>query len=358
VKHPVLTRAACAMATMLLLSALPSPARAQVPKPRAEASISTPRPYLYVGEEIPLTLRLVTRDVDVSALELVGMPKTPYMTISEQFATGPVERRREGSAIAETRTYRTRVKAHTPGTTIISPTLKLDLLITQSSSFFTQQNTRYVRLKIKPLPLEVRPLPPPPQGIPATDAIGALEFDISLSTTNVAVGDLITVRTELRGDGNILDIPLPELTPGPRFRVYPPRQLKAEPTHRIQEQIIVPQSTNATTIAALTFSWFDSPTERYQLRTFGPYTLGFHEQQTIIAGIFRPPSTANATPTNTTPNQQQATTRPQTSARLAPSHDAAELFVIPAGATIQKIRTYNDWQTIEYLGRRGWIPTP
>jgi hypothetical protein len=135
-----------------------------------------------------------------------------------------------------------------------------------------------------------------------------------------------------------------------------------EPTHRVQEQILVPQSKQATTISPITFQWFDTATESYQTRTFGPFNLCFHEQRAIDASIFKPLNETNTDQTAEEKAPQDGTLpdiqATQIPARLAPSQDATQLFIIPAGAQFKALRSYNRWQLVEYAGRRGWIPQP
>jgi hypothetical protein len=346
------------MRQLIIIGLLVGATVASAQTPQAEAHLITPRPYLYVGESMPLILELTTRDADIDNLNLNGLPTTDNLSIAPSFNPGPVERRSVDGRVEETRRYATQLTGKRPGIVRFNTVLDVMIGVTRRTGFMTTRSSRSGRIKIPMVSVEVRPLPPTPEGQETISAIGALAFSVTPSSTNVAVGDLITVRMELAGEGNLDQVTLPELHPTPNFRLYPAKVVETSPTRIVKEQIIVPQSAQARAIAPVSFSWFDTTTESYQTKTFGPFALTFHEQQSIDASIFKPikKHDTSAESDLTHGSSHSESTEAQIPARLAPSSDAAQLFIIPADAPFRRIRTYGEWQTVEYEGRRGWIP--
>jgi hypothetical protein len=127
-----------------------------------------------------------------------------------------------------------------------------------------------------PLSLEARDLrvlPLPAENVPPNfnGAVGNYNMAYSAGPTNVAVGDPITLKVQISGQGHLDGISLPDMGSWKDFKTYPP-STKVETTdklgmngHKFFEQIVVPQSTDVKELPALSFSFFD--TERKSYRT-------------------------------------------------------------------------------------------
>ena len=89
-------------------------------------------------------------------------------------------------------------------------------------------------------------------------------------------GDIITLSLELSGEGWLGDqAAMPAPPDSPHFKRYPPKELLREATHLKSEQVFIPQSTNATEIAAVRFSFFNPATGKYEESVAGPFRLTF-----------------------------------------------------------------------------------
>src|SRR5205823_5148460 len=99
---------------------------------------------------------------------------------------------------------------------------------------------------------ELRVLPLPTENVPANfnGAVGNYTMAFSAGPTNVAVGDPITIKVQISGDGHLDGIALPDMGAWRDFNTYPPTT-RVE-THdklgikgtKFFEQIVVPQSTD------------------------------------------------------------------------------------------------------------------
>lgn len=120
--------------------------------------------------------------------------------------------------------------------------------------------------KIKALPLPSTNVPPEFNG-----AIGVYSMTVSVSPTNVAVGDPITVKITISGRGPIEAITLPEQPGWSEFKVYPPTS-KVELADQFGlagtktfEQVVVAKSTETRELPPFVFAYFDTEKQEYQV---------------------------------------------------------------------------------------------
>lgn len=137
-------------------------------------------------------------------------------------------------------------------------------------TFFGLRENRRFSLSSPARSVRVRPLPS--EGVPEAflGAVGDFEVTLTASPTNLAAGDPITVRVEVRGRGNFDAVHLPD-QPGWRgFRVYPPTanfvpqdSLGLTGTKRF-EQVISPEAAGLGEIPPLVFSYFSPAAGGYR----------------------------------------------------------------------------------------------
>jgi hypothetical protein len=121
-------------------------------------------------------------------------------------------------------------------------------------------------------PRTIRVLPLPEQGMPAdfTGAVGQYSLAVTVSPTNVAVGDPVTLTVRVAGKGLLDNIKLPPLDHWRNFRVYPPTsQVEISDSLGIEgakvfQQVVVPESLEVSAVPGLAFSYFDPATRTYQ----------------------------------------------------------------------------------------------
>ncbi len=138
-------------------------------------------------------------------------------------------------------------------------------------SLFNTYATRPVTATSNALVLHVKELPL--QGKPAdfSSAVGNFDFNMTASPTTLKVGDPITVRIAVTGNGAFKNIVLPQITDA-HFKTYEPKVTFDEKSKTV-EQVIIPISEQAVEIPALTFNYFDTTTQEYRTLTQGPIPL-------------------------------------------------------------------------------------
>lgn len=144
---------------------------------------------------------------------------------------------------------------------------------------FGSYKTKVITVKSNPVTINVKNLP---AGQPDdyNGAVGSFSLKASVSPKNVHAGEPVTLTVELVGKGNIdnVSVDLPKTVDG--FRIYEPEssrntrisdgELVGKRTYKLA---MVPTSTEATTIPAITFSYFDPETKKYVSLKKGPFKL-------------------------------------------------------------------------------------
>ncbi len=262
-----------------------SPTRAQS-KPPVTAHFQVDRSRVYLGETFAMTLTIQANGVGLGKdIDLKGMPGPATLERSAA-AELPTQRRQVGSAVVETRRFRFDVTPKRLGPLRLAPILSFRVL--QRRGFMTFQSQHNVR--VNPLTLTVLPVPAVGKPADFSDAIGKFDFDVSLSPTELAPGDLITARIVIQGHGKFDDVRVPRFSPDGHFKVYDPEPVKEESSglRHVYTQVLIPQSTNATQVGSIAFSFFDAAAGKYRTIERGPFALRFKQRQKETVEHYRP----------------------------------------------------------------------
>ena len=147
----------------------------------------------------------------------------------------------------------------------------------RAPDFFFGRPEREVRVVAEKTTVQVLPLPN--DNVPATfaGAVGNFTLSFSASPTNVAAGDPITARIQIRGRGALESIQLPPQPAWNEFKTYPPTaQIEdTDPDNfmgaKTFEQAIVPERAGIKALPPFAFSFFDPEQRAYRTLT-GPLT--------------------------------------------------------------------------------------
>jgi hypothetical protein len=123
-----------------------------------------------------------------------------------------------------------------------------------------------------PVTLRVKPLPPgAPDGFEAAN-VGRLVLQGSAAPARVAVGEPVSVRLALSGDGNVRALAPPHLKPFPGTRLFPPttRDELGERDRRLQgtrvvETVLVPERSGELVLPPVDWPYFDPRAGKYQV---------------------------------------------------------------------------------------------
>ena len=129
--------------------------------------------------------------------------------------------------------------------------------------------------------LQIEVLPLPEQGRPAefTGAVGRFQLSVEAQPTQVAVGDPVTLRVLVEGEGNMAAVqPLQVDAAG--VKLYDPKVEEEERVtngvyggHRLFEYILIPEQGGTLNIPPLRFAYFDPHKARYEVLESAPITI-------------------------------------------------------------------------------------
>ncbi|MBN8249141.1 MAG: BatD family protein, partial [Verrucomicrobia bacterium] len=227
--------------------------------------LSSPRSEVYVGETFPLEIRFLFRAMPAQqappTLNLEGFLKGRQR--SENLAPEAINGVNHGVV-----RWSMAVTAVKPGEFDIGPAeLQTLYRFETGRGFFGGIEQRQLTFTSDPLHLRV--LSPPAAGRPASfeGAVGRFQTRLTVSSTNVAVGDPITVRVAVTGTGNFDALRLPELPAGSVFQSYPGTNSFAEADPlgltgtKTFELVLVPEQAGMQTLHWPVWSSWD-PTDR------------------------------------------------------------------------------------------------
>ncbi len=145
--------------------------------------------------------------------------------------------------------------------------------------FFARTEVYPVTVTSKPVEIEVLPLPEEGRPSDFGGAVGHFTLEMSVVPTEVAVGEPVTVKMVVRGEGNFDTVTAPKLQGDlSRFKVYEPQRWRgavdeAEASERVFEQVLIPLDPSVREVPTARFSYFDPEAGRYETLTEGPVLL-------------------------------------------------------------------------------------
>ena len=137
---------------------------------------------------------------------------------------------------------------------------------------FMGQNTQAVVVRSQPLEIEVLPLPT--QGRPEnfSGAVGRFNIRVDVQPRQVAVGNPLTLKVEIGGEGHLTGIEAPDLAALQGFKIYDPKvheNINKGRGHyggsRMYEYILIPEERGILEIPSLQFAYFNPYSETYEI---------------------------------------------------------------------------------------------
>jgi hypothetical protein len=297
----------------------PSVACRVVPKEnkadRVSLKIVTPRDECYVGETLPYDLQLYSS----VNLNQIAPPKVSF----EGFVTGQemppsnTQTVRDGQAFIVL-SYRHTATPIKEGVLSLGPATQEYVLEVNRGrrsrslldDFFgggaeLERGTAEAparQIRVKPLPAEGRP-----QGF--SGAIGRFSVKTTVSRTNLAAGEAITVTWSVYGRGSFNSVPSPRLSVFDGVKTYPGTNgfasedpLGLSGTKTFETTVMV----ESPAVKALTFepySFFDPETGRYSTMTLRPIAISVRPESGATAATPSQPA-ATAAPPSRFPNHR------------------------------------------------------
>jgi hypothetical protein len=230
--------------------------------------LGSPKKKVYVGESAVMHLDLYLRDEvqNFGNFQLTS-------SITEGFSAGklvelPNQRRRVqvGNRVYTTIPYAVPITAVKTGSFALGP-FTASVVVVVPGGFFGEQ--RQVTLATETANVESVPLPDDNKPANFAGAIGDFTMTATAGPTTVTVGDPITVRVKISGQGSLDSVMLPAQDAWQNFKTYPPTsRLEASDPFGLQgtktfEQIISPLNTDVHELPPLSFSFFNPDDGRY-----------------------------------------------------------------------------------------------
>ncbi len=232
---------------------------------------------LYVNQAFEIHFELeVTFGSEVEDVRITDFPNNPELITVGRLETAAGSRVTRGTQTFTVHRFIAKARGHQPIDRVFQPQVHGMLVERRNAGFFSHWQSFPKQKQLEPFTLRVRPLPEAGRPADFSGAIGHFSLNGRLSQHIVQPGDIITLSLDLIGEGWLGDqAVMPAPPASPLFKSYPPKELLREATHLKNEQVFIPQSTNATEIAAVRFSFFNPATERYEESVAGPFRLTF-----------------------------------------------------------------------------------
>jgi len=140
------------------------------------------------------------------------------------------------------------------------------------NDFFGRYETYPLSLKSADIPVTVLALPEEnkPEGF--SGALGVFDFEAAVSPLEAKVGDPITLKAVVRGQGNFNTVNLPRIASDNDFKTYEP-QVKQAKEEKTFEQVLIPLNANIKEIPPMSLCFFNTQTGKYETITKGPFPI-------------------------------------------------------------------------------------
>jgi hypothetical protein len=245
---------------------------------------AAPKKEMYLHEQVPLSIKLFYGGVNISdvqypTLEATGFTKTEFgePEQNQQILNGM------GFNVVN---FTTLISPTRAGELVIGPAqLQANILYKSQNqppinsafgtdifdNFFTSYERRQFTVNSEAIRINVLPLPEEGKPENFSGAVGKYDFTATATPTDVKVGDPITLRMKVIGNGDLKTVTMPSFT-GTNFKTYDP-QIKDEGIAKILEQVIIPTSEEIKEVPAVSFSYFDTETKEYKTITQGSFPI-------------------------------------------------------------------------------------
>ena len=251
-----------------------TPATATGNNELAFLKLFVPKNEVYVGEVFRIELDLYLRN------EVKGV-RSPQLEPIEAtgFTVGKVVEGQRRQAQVGNNVYTviplimsaTAVKA---GKLPLGPAGLSTTLMTPPLDWFGQPTHAVpITLHAEPITVDVQPVPTDHAPPTFNGAVGSYTMNVTVTPTNVAVGDPITVKVEIQGRGAVNQISLPDQANWQQFKMYPPTSdfqtadqfgMDGAKTFALT---VVPQSLDVKELPSFAFSYFDPDQKAFRTLT-------------------------------------------------------------------------------------------
>jgi len=236
--------------------------RAQAQEPSLFIEAAVDRDRAFVGEPLLLTYYLYTT-ISVTDYRFVEAPT--YGGFWSEALPAPARSQGGDPVTVRGESYRRfplfqKLLFPTKAGKVVIPGSTLRVGVESGGGFFGPMQ-QVVERSTRPLTVTAEPIPEEPG---FSGAVGRFSAQAHLDKTSVALGEAVTLRFEVSGNGNLKWIDRGPEVKVAGAKVYPPQvrsDLKAAPNGisgtKTWEFVVVPETSGALTVPALSFGYFE-----------------------------------------------------------------------------------------------------
>lgn len=245
----------------------------------------------YVNELIPISVKLYVHRLNVGDIQLPTFSQEGFSKV--EFREPKQYREELDGLVYEVLEFNTSIFGTRPGDYRLGPSkLKCNVMLMKKPSrgqmrddpfgnssqdpfydnFFSRYEKRPVELKSEDAQIIVSPLPEEARPRDFSGAVGDYQFIFSASPTKVKVGDPITLRMSINGNGNFNTVLIPRLEDVDGFRMYD-AQVETHENSKMFTQVLIPEKDNLTAIPKASFSYFNPSAREYKRIVQGPIPI-------------------------------------------------------------------------------------
>ncbi|MDD5129039.1 MAG: BatD family protein [Candidatus Omnitrophica bacterium] len=239
----------------------------------------TKKDKAYLNETVPITIKLYINKLGIRDIQY---PEFNH----EGFLLGAFDKPNQYQEVRngvsfDVIEFNTSIFGLRPGEFKLGPAhIKCNLIIRKQAKrgpdifddFFGRFETYPLDLKSGDIPFTVLPLPQENKPVDFSGALGSFSFEAAAAPVEVRLGDPITLKMVISGEGNFNTVGAPKLKSETGFKVYEP-QVKQEANTKSFEQIIMPMSLEIKEIPVLSFNFFDTGSGEYKTVNQGPFPV-------------------------------------------------------------------------------------
>ncbi|MBN1871997.1 MAG: protein BatD [Candidatus Omnitrophica bacterium] len=237
----------------------------------------------YVNDVISVKVRLYMDNISVRDIQY---PEIDFRSLqSEGFKEPKRSQEVLNGVMYDVIEFETDIFAVHPGEFILGPAELTCNLVTRKKSrqsffdddffdgFFDRYEKYPLRLQSLEVPLTVLDLPSEGRPKGFNGAVGNYKFYLEANPKEVKVGDPITLKMRILGEGNFktLSPPSPDFSED-EFKIYEPEVQQGKGVKEF-EQVLIPKKESVTEIPQISFHYFDTDKRAYKTIVAGPIPI-------------------------------------------------------------------------------------
>ncbi len=246
------------------------PAAESAPK-SAFLKLSVPKKEYYVGETFAVDVQLFVQRIQNASPPVL---ESSGFTFGKTLNTQNPFRTQVGNSVYTVYNFKIPVTALRPGPLPLGPAHSDAILLIPRADipdfFGMQYEGRQVTLSSEIETVNVIPLPQANVPTNFNGAVGSYNLSVTAGPTNVVVGDPITLKIQISGQGPIESLTLPALSDWRDFKAYTP-STQVNPTDPLGlqgsksfEQVVAPENPDVKMLPPVVFSFFDPVKKQYR----------------------------------------------------------------------------------------------